>query len=227
MQGKPGISWPIGVEHKEPNNDVYYFGDDATGEGIVDWIRMQLNPPSPQAAIDCAKTELEEAITKHMLRKAGVKMADLNEQKSRGEVWGRRPHWETTADTTGWAPSTQLTVHLKGEARGPAADRLMTLCAIYTSEELMRILPTVAEARLKLTPAAVPDCMTPIEDLRAWCEDIEAKLDAAIKEGDEQIRALTQATERHLHDIEVKQIAMQREIEQLRPHHTPPTPRFG
>ena len=165
-------------------------------------------------------------------------MADLNETTypsyiSKGDSMhprdGRQhdPHWETKADTTGWRPSLQLTVHLRGDDPAAARDRLMTLCAVFTSDELMQILPTVDEARLKLTPTAVPDCMTPIGDLRAWCEDIEAKLDAAIKEGDEQIRALTQATERHLHDIEVKQIAMQREIEQLRPHHTPPTPRFG
>ena len=154
--------------------------------------------------------------------------------RSRRITSEQKPHWETTADTTGWAPSTQLTVHLKGEARGPAADRLMTLCAIYTSEELMRILPTVAEARLKLTPSAEPDCMTPIGDLRQWCADIEANLDAAIREGDEQVASirssitnLAQATEQHLHGLERKQIAMQREIEQLRPHHTPPTPRFG
>jgi hypothetical protein len=33
----------------------------------------------------------------------------------------------------------------------------MTLCAVYDSEELLRILPTVAEARLKLTPKADPE----------------------------------------------------------------------
>ena len=128
------------------------------------------------------------------------------------------------------------TLHIQGNPNvfKDVGDRLMTLCAIYTSEELMRILPTVAEARLKLTPSAEPDCMTPIGDLRQWCADIEANLDAAIREGDEQVASirssitnLAQATEQHLHGLERKQIAMQREIEQLRPHHTPPTPRFG
>ena len=148
-------------------------------------------------------------------------MADLNERPvtvratrtsdgaswvSRVPIWGgEAPCWERVSDTTGWRPSLQLTVHIKGDKGAEARDRLMTLCAIYDGAELLRILPTVAEARLKLTPKAEPDP----DDVKRLVRDAKVEqfirdmgktgaaiaalrddLDTAKEEGDRQIRKL-------------------------------------
>ena len=153
-------------------------------------------------------------------------MADVNEKGS---------FWETVSDTTGWRPSLQLTVHIKGDKGAEARDRLLTLCAIYDSAELLRILPTVAEARLKLTPSAEPTSLFDelglgdtviggeVKRLRDAVARLSVDLDDAEAAGDKQIvqlsqriDALARATESHLRDLEHQQIAMQREIEQLR-----------
>ena len=170
-------------------------------------------------------------------------MADLNEpnysfydDKGNSEnPRETRRHWKTVCDTTGWRPSLQLTVHLRGDSKADARDRLMTLCAIYDSAELLRILPTVAEARLKLTPKAEPASLYERLDLDGTVIGAELKrlredLDAAKEEGNEQVAKLsrrisdlaaffdgwTSGMEQRCKDIEREQTAMQREIEELR-----------
>jgi hypothetical protein len=85
-------------------------------------------------------------------------MADLNDDivmRRKRDRWAAATRkaewegmkWEKVESTAGWTPTMDVTVTLRGDRKGDVAKRLRELCDQFSTEDLVRILPTPTEAR--------------------------------------------------------------------------------